>query len=133
MLADAALAEDHSPRGFEASGEVDGRDLSHAAPQYLRVSRRRERVQIYNAVEGLVVVLEGDEVLQCPQVGAEMGCAARLYPAEYSLFGLHGPILTDAPGSARRPLMYSLSPSPLLRRDARAADPDSPRGGRSDR
>src|SRR3712207_7143324 len=38
-----------------------------ATPQYLRVPRRRERVQVHDTVEGLVVVLQGDEILQCPQ------------------------------------------------------------------
>src|SRR3712207_2778330 len=104
-----------------------------ATPQYLRVPRRRERVQVHDTVEGLVVVLQGDEVLQCPQIGAEMGRAARLYAAEYSLFCLHSLILTDAAGSAKRPPTCSLSPLLLLRPAARVARPGSPRGGRSDR
>jgi hypothetical protein len=52
-------------------------------------------VQIYDAEEVLVEVLDGDPVLERPQIVAEVQVAARLYAAEYSLFALHGFILTD--------------------------------------
>src|SRR5215218_7127906 len=132
MPADLALAEDHTPLRVETRGEVYGCHLPYLPPEHLRVLRHGNRVQVHDAEVVLVFVLHRHPVLERPQIVAHMQVATRLYSAEYSLFGLHGHILTDAPGSAKLSLTYSLSPAPLPRLAGKAAGPDSPRGVRSD-
>src|SRR5918993_2929080 len=89
MPADLALAEDHTPLGIQARGEVYGRHLPDLLPQHLRILRHRDRVQVNDAEVVLVFVLHRDPVLERPQIVAHVQVAARLYPAEYSLFALH--------------------------------------------
>src|SRR5829696_3037460 len=89
MPADLALAEDHTPLGVEARGEVYSRYLPDLLPQYLRVLGHGDRVQVHDAEVVLVFVLHRHPVLERPHIVAHMQVAARLYPAEYSLFALH--------------------------------------------
>src|SRR5215204_5426785 len=89
MPADLALAEDHTPLRVEARGEVYGRYLPDLLPQYFRVLRHRDRVQVHDAEVVVVFVLHRHPVLERPHIVAQMQVAARLYPTEYSLFALH--------------------------------------------
>src|SRR5215204_5101120 len=95
MPADLALAEDHTPLRVEARGEVYGRYLPDLLPQYIRVLRHRDRVQVHDAEVVVVFVLHRHPVLERPHIVAHMQVAARLYPAEYSLFALHERYSTD--------------------------------------
>jgi hypothetical protein len=101
VFTDLALAEDHTPLGVEARGEVYGSHLPDLLPQHLRVLGHRDCVQVHNAEVVLVFVLHRNPVLERPHIVSHVEVAARLYPAEYPLFSLHGAILTDAPGSAK--------------------------------
>src|ERR671921_941268 len=89
MPADLALAEDHAPLRVEARGEVYGSHLPDLLPEHLRILRHGNRVQVHDAEVVLVFVLHRDPVLERPHIVAHMQVAARLYPAEYSLFALH--------------------------------------------
>src|ERR671912_695682 len=89
MPADLALAEDHTPLRVETRGEVYGCHLPYLPPEHLRVLRHGNRVQVHDAEVVLVFVLHRHPVLERPHIIAHMQVAARLYPAEYSLFALH--------------------------------------------
>src|SRR5215207_6008863 len=89
MPADLALAEDHTPLRVETRGEVYGCHLPYLPPEHLRVLRHGNRVQVHDAEVVLVFVLHRHPVLERPHIVAHMQVAARLYPAEYSLFALH--------------------------------------------
>src|SRR5215210_4758233 len=113
MSADPALAEDHTPLGIQARCEVDGSHLPDLLPEHLGVLGHRDRMQIDDAEVVLVLVLHRDPVLECPHIITNVQVAARLNTTEYSLSNLHEYILTDAPESAGRGLMY---PVPLFER-----------------
>src|SRR5215208_4476844 len=89
MPADLALAEDHTPLRVETRGEVYGCHLPYLPPEHLRVLRHGNRVQVHDAEVVLIFVLHRHPVLERPHIVAHMQVAARLYPAEYSLFALH--------------------------------------------
>src|SRR5215216_2738881 len=89
MPADLALAEDHTPPRVSTLSEVYGCHLPYLPPEHLRVLRHGNRVQVHDAEVVLVFVLHRHPVLERPHIVAHMQVAARLYPAEYSLFALH--------------------------------------------
>ena len=68
MLGDLALDEQGAALGVEADGQQVQRRVERVGPQVGRVDLRGQGVQVDDAVEGVVAVLEGDPVAQGPEV-----------------------------------------------------------------
>ena len=87
MLGDMALEEEGAPVRVETRGQEQGRSLERSRAERFGVDVDGQGVEVHEAVEGLVVVLEGDPVAQRSQVIAEMEVAGGLDPREDSGHG----------------------------------------------
>ncbi len=77
-----ALVEDDLLLGVDARGEISGRDLTDAGFEHSRVLRHGDRVQIDDAIEALMRLLQGDEFGDRAEIIAEMQIAGRLHAGE---------------------------------------------------
>ena len=84
MLGDVALHEDRGPLGIDAGRHEHLRRLQGRGGKLGGLPRQRQRVQIDDAVEGVVLVLELDPVPQGTHVVAEVDVTRRLDPREHS-------------------------------------------------
>ena len=71
VLGHVALDEEGAALGVEADGQQVEGGVEGVGPQVGRVDLRGQGVQVDHAVEGVVVVLEGDPVAEGPEVVAE--------------------------------------------------------------
>src|SRR5689334_4906009 len=78
MRPDHALVEDDAVLGVDAGGDIRGGDLARRMAQLRRVLRLGQRVQIDDAEDALVIVLQRDPVADRAEIIAEMKIAGRL-------------------------------------------------------
>ena len=71
MAADMALAIDEALFGVQAAGDVDGGQLHAAAAQVSGILPHGDGVHVHNAVDAVIVILQGGEILQRADVVAQ--------------------------------------------------------------
>src|SRR5207248_1993833 len=90
MRADHALVEDDAALGVDAGGDIGGGDLARRLAQLVGVLRLGQRVQIDNAEDAVVIVLQRDPVADRAEIIAEMQIAGRLDAGKNSVHGASG-------------------------------------------
>ena len=104
VLRDLALIEENALLGIEPRGDIGRRHLADRLLQLGRtaphVEALRDRVQVDDAIDALVRLLQLDPLQHGPQIVAEVQAAGRLHAGEDALFECHG-----APRSNRRGFM----------------------------
>ena len=95
MLGHLALVEHDVFRRIDAAGDESRRHLADSVRQFGRVLPHGDRVQIDNAINAVVTVLQLDEALDGAKIIAEMQVAGRLHAGKHAFlkrhwFGLHG-------------------------------------------
>ena len=78
MGADHALVEDDAVFGVDAGSDIGSRHLARRMTQLGRILRLGQRVQIDDAEDALVIVLQRDPVADRAEIIAEMQIAGRL-------------------------------------------------------
>ena len=79
MLGHLALIEDDVFRRIDAAGDEGRGDLADGVRQFGRILPHRDRVQIDDAINAVVAVLQFDKALDGAKIVAEMQVAGRLY------------------------------------------------------
>src|SRR6516162_11916304 len=82
MSGNHALVEDDTALGIDAGGDVGGRHFARGGAQFGRILRLSERMQVDDAEDAVVVILQRDPVADRPEVIAEMQVAGRLDAGE---------------------------------------------------
>ena len=82
MGGDVGLDEQGDPLGVEAAGQELRGLLDGGFLELVGVPRQRDRVEVDDAVEGIVLVLGGDPVSDGPEVVADVGISGGLDAAE---------------------------------------------------
>src|ERR1700757_192502 len=77
-----ALIEDDAALGVDPGGDVRGRDLARRGAQFGGVLRLGQRMQVDDAEDALVIVLQRDPVADRTEVIAEMQVAGWLDAGE---------------------------------------------------
>src|SRR5205085_948543 len=102
MGADRALIEDDAALGVDPGGDIGGCDLAGRLAQFVGVLRQGQRVQIDDAEDAFVIVLQRDPVADRAEIVAEMQIAGRLDARKNSVHGASiggmGWLLTSRPG-----------------------------------
>ncbi len=78
MDRDLALIEDDASLGIDAGGQISGGHLAGVSTQQGRVLPDGDGVQVDDAVDALVLVLQRNEVSDRTQVVAQVQVAGRL-------------------------------------------------------
>src|SRR6185437_1082739 len=73
---------------IDSRRDVDGRDLFNLGPQNGGLLKNGDGVQVDDAEDALVIVLNPDPILEGAQLVADVQIAGRLHPGEDSCF--HG-------------------------------------------
>ena len=73
-----ALVEDRAALGVDAGGDVRCRHLARAGPQLGGILRLRQRMQVDDAEDALIVLLQRDPVQNRAEIIAEVEVAGRL-------------------------------------------------------
>src|SRR5262249_41497500 len=84
----ALVKHDVAP-GIDAACNEGGRDLAGCARQLNRVLPDRDRMQIDDAVDAIVAILQLNEFDNGAEVIAEMQITGRLYPGKYPFLEGH--------------------------------------------
>jgi hypothetical protein len=84
MFRHVRLNEDDGDFRIDACGEIDAREVARFLREQFRVLRQSDRVEVDDAEETFVLVLEFDPVAQRAEVVAEVDVAGRLCAAENS-------------------------------------------------
>ena len=87
MRADHALVEDDAALGVDAGGDIGGGHLAGRLAQFARVLRQGQRVQVDDAEDAVVIVLQRDPVADRAEIIAEMQIAGRLDAGKNSVHG----------------------------------------------
>ena len=86
-----ALVEDDVLLRIDAAGDEGGGDFAGVVAQLDRILRHSDRVQIDDAIDALMRVLQGDEFGDRAEIIPQMQIAGRLHTGEDTLFELgHG-------------------------------------------
>src|SRR5437762_8044032 len=102
MRADSALVEDDAALGIDAGGYIGGGHLARRLAQLVGVLRLGQRVQVDNAKDAVVIVLQRDPIADRAEIIAEMQIAGRLDAGKNSVH--RGAVSVSAgPGSSRLP------------------------------
>ena len=89
VLGDLALVEHDVAPGIDAARNEGGRDLAGCARQLDRVLPDRDRMQIDDAVDAIVAILQLNEFDNGAEIIAEMQITGRLYPGKYAFLESH--------------------------------------------
>src|SRR5690606_19488555 len=76
------LVEDDAALRVDARGDIGGRDLARRAAQMLRILRQGQRVQVHDAEDAVIVLLQLHPVPDRAQIIAQMQVPGRLYARE---------------------------------------------------
>ena len=79
VLAYGGLNEDGRALGINAGGDVRGGDFTTAAGEIFRIGASRDRMQIDDAINALVLILQAHKLLQGAEIIAEMQAVGRLH------------------------------------------------------
>ena len=79
VLTDLRLHENDGLLWVDANGHVERRNVEYVLSEFHRVLRYSDRVLIDDAVDALMVLLQFNELLQSPEIVADMNVARRLY------------------------------------------------------
>ena len=79
VLAHGGLDENDRALGINAGGDISGGDFAAAAGQLFRIGSRGDGVQIDDAIDALVLILQRDKLLQRAEIIAEMQAVGRLH------------------------------------------------------
>ncbi len=90
MTADHALVEDDAMPRVDAGGDIGGGNLAGRMAQFERVLRHRQRMQIDDAEDAFVIVLQRHPVADRPEIIAEMQVAGRLNAGKNSVHRASG-------------------------------------------
>ena len=102
MGADHALVEDDAALRVDAGGDIGGGDLARRVAQFVRVLRQGQRVQVDDAEDALVIVLQRDPVADRAEIIAEMQIAGRLDAGKNAVHRTSLAILADAAAGCYR-------------------------------
>ncbi len=79
MFGNLALVEHDMFFGIDAAGDEGGRDFPDARLQFLRLLRQRDRVQIDDAIDAIMGLLQLDEFGDRAEIISKMQIARRLH------------------------------------------------------
>ena len=82
MLRHIGLDKNSRFLGIDSRGKIDAGKIKRLLPQNLRILWQRDGVEIYYAVKALVLVLQGDPILEGAEIIADMKLSGRLRAAE---------------------------------------------------
>ena len=104
MRGDHALVEDDAALGVDAGGDIGGRHLARRGAQLGGILRLGQRVQVDDAEDALVVVLQRDPVADRAEIIAEMQIAGRLDAGKNAVHWISDAAAVAAPviAAARR-------------------------------
>ena len=89
MLGDLALVEDDVLLRIDAAGDERRGHLADVARQLGRVLPDRDRVQVDDAIDAVVAVLQLHEFLDGAEIIAEMQVSGRLHAGKHTLLERH--------------------------------------------
>ncbi len=75
--------------GIDAAGDEGRGDLADVAPELRGVLPHRDRVQVDDAIDAVVALLQRDELDDGAEIVAEMQIAGRLNPGKHQLLETH--------------------------------------------
>ena len=83
MCRNLALIEDDAPLRIDAGGKISRGDLARVCAQFGGVLPYGDGMQVDDAVDAIVVVLQRDEVSDRPEIVSQVQVTGRLNAGEY--------------------------------------------------
>ena len=120
VLGDLTLVEDNVLLGVDATGKECSGYLAGRPRQFARILPHRDGVQIDDAVDAVIAILQCDKLGDRAEIVAEMQVAGRLHSGKYTLLEPHCPSFSIAEpchggGARRKALKFCDAPPQLVR------------------